>query len=73
LNSPGVRLVPFDDRSARIFARLRQDRAIRPPDAIQLSCAAGARTNLFITNDTRLSRKLVEGVDFIVSLDQVFL
>jgi predicted nucleic acid-binding protein len=73
LNSPGVSLVPFDDRSARIYARLRQDRGIRPPDAIQLSCAAAARTNLFITNDTRLSRKRVEGVDFIASLDQVFL
>jgi predicted nucleic acid-binding protein len=73
LNSPGVSLIPFDDRSARIYARLRQDRGIRPPDAIQLSCAAAARTNLFLTNDTRLSRKLVEGVDFILSLDQAFL
>jgi predicted nucleic acid-binding protein len=73
LNSPGVSLVPFDERSARIYARLRQDRGIRPPDAIQLSCAAAARTNLFITNDTRLSRKKVDGVDFVVSLEQVFL
>ncbi len=73
LNSPGVSLVPFDERSARIYAQLRQDRGIRPPDAIQLSCAAAARTNLFITNDTRLNQKKVDGVDFVVSLEQVFL
>jgi predicted nucleic acid-binding protein len=73
LNSPGVSLIPFDNQSARLYAQLRQDGGIRPPDAIQLSCAAAARTNLFITNDTRLSRKLIEGVDFIVPLDQVFL
>jgi predicted nucleic acid-binding protein len=71
--SPGVRLVPFDAESARIYALLRRDRGIRPPDAIQLSCAAAAKTNLFITNDERLSKKLVNGVDFIVPLEEVYL
>lgn len=52
---------------------MRCERALRPPDAIQLACAAVARTNLFITNDGRLSRKLVAGVDFIVPLSQAFL
>ena len=48
------------------YARLRRDRTIRPPDAIQLACASAAKTNLFITNDARLSRKTVAGVDVIV-------
>ena len=73
LSSPGVQLVSFDRDAARIFARLRADRTIRPPDAIQLSCAATAAANLFITNDARLSKKTVPGVDFIVPLDRVFL
>ncbi len=73
LDSPGVRVVPFGKEGARIYARLRQDRSIRPPDAIQLSCAASAGTDLFITNDARLSRKSVPGVQFIAPLAQVFL
>ena len=36
-------------------------------------CAAAAETNLFVTNDARLSRKTVAGVDFIVPLNHVFL
>jgi predicted nucleic acid-binding protein len=73
LGSRGVSVVNFDRNAARIYAKLRCDRTIRPPDAIQLSCAAAAATNLFITNDTRLSQKTVSGVDFIVPLEKVFL
>jgi predicted nucleic acid-binding protein len=73
LSSPGVQLVSFDHDAARIFARIRTDRTIRPPDAIHLSCAATAGTNLFITNDSRLSEKTVPEVDFIVPLERAFL
>ena len=61
-------LIPFDVRAARIYAELRCDRSIRPPDAIQLACASAAGVDLFITNDERLSVKHVEGVQFIASL-----
>jgi predicted nucleic acid-binding protein len=70
LSSPGVSLLPFDKSSARIYARLRVDRTLKAPDAIQLSCAAAARCDLFITNDDRLSRKIVPGIQFIASLDR---
>lgn len=73
LAPPAVLLVPFDRASARIYARLRRDRSIRAPDAIQLSCAAQAGCDLFITNDDRLSRKVVPGIQFIVSLERAFL
>ena len=73
LDSPGVRLVPFDRESARMYAQIRRDRSIRPPDAIQLSCAAAAKTDLFVTNDARLSRKTVPGVHFIAPLASAFL
>lgn len=72
-DSPGVRLVPFDRESARMYAQIRRDRSIRPPDAIQLSCAAAAKTDLFVTNDARLSRKTVPGVHFIAPLASAFL
>jgi predicted nucleic acid-binding protein len=72
LNTPGVSLLAFDRASARIYAQLRQDKTLKPPDAIQLSCAANAKCDLFITNDERLSRKNVPGIQFITSLDRAF-
>jgi predicted nucleic acid-binding protein len=72
LDTPGVSVLPFDRSCARIYARLRQDAALKPPDAIQLACAANARCDLFITNDDRLSRKIVPGIQFIASLDRAF-
>jgi predicted nucleic acid-binding protein len=73
LDSPGVSIVSFDRESARVYARLRQDRSIRPPDAIQLACASAAATDLFVTNDARLSRKSVPGIHFIAPLAHAFL
>ena len=61
-------VVPFDQTAASAFAAVRRDRAIPPPDAIQLACASVAGVDLFITNDQRLSRKIVPGIHFIQSL-----
>ena len=72
LNTPGVSVLAFDRASARIYAQLRQDKTLKPPDAIQLSCAANAKCDLFITNDERLSRKIIPGIQFITSLDRAF-
>jgi predicted nucleic acid-binding protein len=72
LNTPGVTLISFDRASARIYAQLRQDKTLKPPDAIQLACAASVRCDLFITNDERLSRKIVPGIQFITSLERAF-
>lgn len=69
LITTGATIVPFDLSVAPRFAAIRQDRSIRAPDAIQLACASSAKTDLFITNDDRLSRKNVEGIQFIQSLD----
>lgn len=73
LATPGVSLLSFDRSSARIYAQIRQDKSIRPPDAIQLACAANAKCDLFITNDERLSRKTVPGIQFISSLERALL
>jgi predicted nucleic acid-binding protein len=68
-----VRLVAFDQEAARLYAGVRQDRSVRAPDALQLACAAVARVDLFITNDDRLSRCSVPGIQFITSLERAFL
>lgn len=66
-------IIAFDAEAARLFAAIRKDRTIRPPDAIQLACAAQAEVDLFITNDDRLSMKTIPGIQFISSLQRAFL
>jgi len=61
-------ITDFDVRAARIYAGLRSNRSLRPPDAIQLACAAAVGVDLFITNDARLHSMQVEGIQFIVPL-----
>ena len=61
-------LLPFDVKAAAHYARLRCDRSIRSPDAMQLASASAARVDLFITNDERLKSKRVDGIQFLTSL-----
>jgi predicted nucleic acid-binding protein len=68
-----VVIIPFDVEPARLYANIRKDRTIRPPDAIQLACAAHARVDLFITNDERLSTKSIPNIQFVSSLQRAFL
>ena len=69
LRGPLVALAPFDANAGEIFARVRQDRKIKVPDAIHLATAASAGCDLFITNDDRLTNAFVPGIKFIVSMD----
>jgi predicted nucleic acid-binding protein len=66
-------LIPFDLHAARIYGEIRCDKTIKALDAIQLACAAQARSDLFITNDDHLSGRIVPGIQFIVSLEKAFL
>src|SRR6187431_353873 len=55
-------IVPVDVAAARRHAALRSDRSIATHDLIQLACASAAGIDMFITNDDRLSGKVVPGV-----------
>lgn len=68
-----ARLIALDRGVASRYADIRRDLQIKAPDAIQLACAAHASVDLFITNDDRLSRAVVPGIQFITSLDRAFL
>jgi predicted nucleic acid-binding protein len=65
------KVLPFDEAAADIYAQLRENAAIKPPDAIQLSCAAAAGVELFITNDANLHKLTVPGIHFVTSLMRV--
>ena len=64
----GATLLPFSEDAAMHYARIRRDKTIKAPDAIQLSCAAQADMDMFITNDDHLSGKSVAGIQFIMPL-----
>jgi len=65
-----VEVIPFDLEAAKKYSEIRSHERIRPPDAIQLACAAAARTDLFVTNDARLSDLVVPGITFITGIER---
>ncbi len=67
---PEIKVLPFGLEAASAYASIRQDKTIKPPDAIQLACAGSAGVDLFLTNDDRLSSKNISGIDFITSLSR---
>ncbi|MDE0159923.1 MAG: PIN domain-containing protein [Candidatus Dadabacteria bacterium] len=71
--SAAATVLPFDSPATLKFAEIRQDRSIQAPDAIQLACASVARADLFITNDNRLTKKNIRGIQFIQSLENAVL
>jgi uncharacterized protein len=64
-------ILAFELETARRYATIRSTTSIKGPDAIQLACAGEAGVDLFVTNDRRLQGKQVEGIQFIIALDQV--
>jgi uncharacterized protein len=69
-HGPTVRMLLFDEASCERYARIRLDRGIKAPDAIQLATAASAGCDLFITSDDRLMSARVPGIQFITSLER---
>jgi predicted nucleic acid-binding protein len=70
LNTSAV-IIPFDQKTARRYAMVRSKTSVKGPDAFQLACASEAGVDLFVTNDNHLKGKQVDGIQFIVALDQV--
>jgi len=66
-----VELVGFSLDAALRYGDIRSRERVRPADAIQLACASAARTDLFVTNDNRLSGLVVSGVTFVTGIERV--
>lgn len=67
--SGAVRILPFSLEVADRYAKIRAQGRVSPADAIHLAAAAVAQVDLYITNDERLKRLLIDGIQFIVGLD----
>jgi predicted nucleic acid-binding protein len=66
-----IELIAFETEAAKKYAEIRSRERIRPADAIQLACAAAARSDLFVTNDSRLSGLVVSGITFITGIERI--
>jgi predicted nucleic acid-binding protein len=64
-----VEVIPYTLETADLYAQIRADHGVSPPDAIHLACAAQAGTDLFLTNDSKLTGKVVPGIQFITGMD----
>ena len=62
-------VIPFTAETADLYGRIRGSLKITSADAIHLACAAGAGTDLFLTNDKNLVGKVIPGIQFIAGLD----
>jgi predicted nucleic acid-binding protein len=59
-----VEVIPFTLETAERYAEICAVNGVSSADAIRLACAAQARTDLFLTNDSDLIGKHVPGIQF---------
>jgi uncharacterized protein len=62
-------VIPFAVEGADLFGRIRGSLNVSSADAIHLTCAASAGTDLFLTNDKSLIGKVVPGIQFIAGIE----
>ena len=67
--SHAATIVSFDQKAADLYATIRAQTCVRPPDGIQLACAGAHGVELFVTNDDKLWKLRVPAVHFIVSIE----
>ncbi len=64
-----IEMIPFTARTAEACSRIRAENSVLPADAIHLASAAESRSNLFLTNDRKLQRLRIPGIQFIAGLE----
>ncbi len=69
MDEMGFSYLPFVERSVVPFAYLRSVHRVKPADAMNLACAAAAGIDLFLTEDEKLLKVHVAGVNFISSFE----
>ncbi len=67
--SPHVELIDFGVAAAERFSDIRASPNVKPADAIHLACAAASGVDLFLTNDSKLQKLVVPGIQFIAGID----
>jgi predicted nucleic acid-binding protein len=66
---PEIELLPFTREAAERYAKIRSSYSVSPADAIHLASAAESGVDLFLTNDRRLHRLVIPGIQFVAGLE----
>jgi predicted nucleic acid-binding protein len=69
MEKANIKLLPFDQNSVDLFARIRAEHRTAAADSIHLACAASFGVDLLITEDKKLLKLRVPGIKFIVGID----
>jgi len=64
--SPELVLLPYNTAATQAYAEIRATQRLKPLDALHLATAAAARVDLFVTHDTKLLPRSVQGIGAIV-------
>jgi predicted nucleic acid-binding protein len=64
-----IEIIPYTLAAAERYGRIRSDYKVSAADAIHLACAAEVRTDLFLTNDFALTKKIIPDIQFMAGLN----
>jgi predicted nucleic acid-binding protein len=72
LQNIGFTMVDFSGTAVDPFRKLRRDFGLKPPDAMNLACAAAVGVDMYVTGDRELLKKRlhVPGVQFIADFER---
>jgi predicted nucleic acid-binding protein len=68
-SSGEVEVLPFDMSAAEGYSTIRAEMRVSQADAIHLATAAASGIDLFISNDHRLHKLRIPGINFMADLD----
>jgi predicted nucleic acid-binding protein len=64
-----LKILPFTSEVAERYAFIRAQQRVSPADAIHLATASVARVDLYLTNDVKLRKLVIDGIKFFAGLD----
>ena len=64
-----VKVLPFTAEAAERYALIRAQQKIAPADAIHIATAAAAQMDVYVTNDIKLRKLVIDGIKFFSDLD----
>ena len=64
-----IKILPFGIDAAERYARIRARERISPADAIHIAGAASAQVDVYVTNDNKLRKLVIDGIKFFTGLD----
>ncbi len=68
-DSGDVTVLPFDRDAVERYSQIRGQYRVSPADGIHLATASVAHVDVYLTNDNKVKKLLIDGIKFIAGLD----